>query len=215
MSRKNFKVETAENGQTTIKKIDKTPTGKVKTLKNAEERRKEREEQYRTFRINALKRRAKRMNVPDEEVPKLVEKLIAQLDAPKQYTILTMGNAASINLLKQAIANAELKYLFCGDTFLYIEGDQNVLAKIREIAPPKVTVHPYAKKMEPILKASKAETEKKPTGNTSEVKKRAKKRRKQANLEAVKKHSKRIGKAAAKKAKIEKLNKSKVTKKAA
>ena len=51
MSRKNFKVATAENGKTPkqeikhiFKKKDKTPVGKVKTLKEAEARRKEREQ---------------------------------------------------------------------------------------------------------------------------------------------------------------------------
>ena len=67
MSKKNFKVATTENGKTpkqntsktdhifATTKItkDKTPMGKVKTMKDKEALRKEREEQYKNFRINA------------------------------------------------------------------------------------------------------------------------------------------------------------------
>ena len=56
---KNASVDTAQKGQATKK--NNIPTGKVKTLANATERRKAREEQFRNFRISALRRRCKRM----------------------------------------------------------------------------------------------------------------------------------------------------------
>ena len=84
----NKNVETAQKGQTTTKntqpenvkndlkkiqehrdaKKSKTPTGKVTLLKETEARKKARKEQYDNFRINALKRRCKRMTgyVPQE-----------------------------------------------------------------------------------------------------------------------------------------------------
>ena len=79
MSRKNFTVATTEDGKTTLTKIDKTPTGKVKTMKKKEELQKAREEQYKNFRINALKRRAKRMGLNDEQTAAKVEELKKQI----------------------------------------------------------------------------------------------------------------------------------------
>ena len=80
MSRKNFTVATTEDGKTTLTKIDKTPTGKVKTMKNKEELQKAREEQYKNFRINALKRRAKRMGLNDEQTAAKIEELKKQIE---------------------------------------------------------------------------------------------------------------------------------------
>ena len=91
MSKKNFKVATTENGKTpkqdtkhvfataNVKK-DKTPTGKVKTMKDKEELRKAREEQYKNFRVNALKRRAKRMGLSDEQTEVKIKELISQIN---------------------------------------------------------------------------------------------------------------------------------------
>lgn len=190
MSRKNFKVATAKKGETpkqdikhlfaTVKK-DKTPTGKVKTLKSAEERKKAHEEQYRTFRINAMKRRAARMNVPEADIPKLVEKLVEQLDAPKNYNILLLFTKSEYNLIKEALKNNKIDYKILTEAYGWIDGDTALLAKLREIIPINVKIHPYAKKMESVLTPyAKKKTEKKPSNNTPEVAAKAKAARKAA-----------------------------------
>lgn len=168
---KNTHVETAQKGQATnkniqpekvvtaLKNIDdirknksKVPTGKVTILKETEARKKAREEQYRNFRINALKRRCKRMEFDDEKTAQYVETLKKQLDAPKEYSILVMFSSKDGAMMKEALTNAGINYKYHGDTYYSIDGDQNVLAKIREIAPPGAKIHPYAKKMESVLK---------------------------------------------------------------
>jgi len=176
MCRKNFKVDTVQKGQTaksenkhpfvykTLNTVEKTnvPTGKVTTLEDKKKRREEREKKYRDFRIKALQRRAARMKIPEEKVQELVEKLREQLDAPKQYTILCLfptktptkkGEASVANLAKQAILNNKIDYKLLLDGYAYIVGDASVLAKIREIMPNGVTIHPYAKKMDAVLPA--------------------------------------------------------------
>lgn len=150
---KNNKVDTAQKGQTTNN--NSVPTGKVKTLKSAEERRKMREEQFRNFRINALKRRANRMGLSNEEIEEAIKKLKEQMDAPKEYSILIMLSKNDIAMFKEALAKEGIKYAFCGDDFVYVNGNQNTLAKVREIAPNKAKIHPYAKKMESVLPKKK------------------------------------------------------------
>lgn len=151
MSRKNFKVATGENGQTTLTKIDKTSTGKVKTIKDKEVIRKEREEQYKNFRIGALKRRAKRMGLTDEQIKVKVEELIKQIETPNSYFVLIMFNPKDADLLKQAFMNEGLTWKIMGANYTYVEADQETLATIREIAPPGAKIHPYVKKKPPIL----------------------------------------------------------------
>lgn len=199
---KNTHVETAQKGQATNKN-----TGKVKTLANATERRKAREEQFRNFRINALKRRCKRMGFDEAKTNEYVEKLKKQMDAPKEYTILVTFNNADFNLLKEAVAKASIKYniLVAGNSkarisygYMSLVGDQAVLAKIREIAPPGAKIHPYAKKMESVLKdVERPPQEKKPTKNTAAVKAAVKQKKKELNLHRCK-HKKGKGKVVAK-----------------
>lgn len=150
---KNNKVDTAQKGQTTNN--NSVPTGKVKTLKSAEERRKIREEQFRNFRINALKRRANRMGLSNEEIEEAIKKLKEQMDAPKEYSILIMLSKNDTAMFKEALAKEGIKYAFCGEDFVYVNGNQNTLAKVREIAPNKAKIHPYAKKMESVLPKKK------------------------------------------------------------
>lgn len=151
MSRKNFKVATDANGQTTLTKIDKTPTGKVKTIKDKEVIRKEREEQYKNFRIGALKRRAKRMGLTEEQVKEKIEELIKQIDTPNSYFVLIMFNPKDADLLKQALMNEGLTWKIMGANYAYIEADQETLATIRKITPPDAKIHPYVKKKPPVL----------------------------------------------------------------
>lgn len=151
----NTKVETAQKSQATNEKTSKVPTGKVTLMKETEARKKAREEQYRSFRINALRRRCKRMKLDDEKTEEFVKKLIEQLDAPKEYNILILLNPNDGLMMKEALAKANISYKYCGDTFFSIDGNQDVLAKIREIAPPKAKIYPYAKKMESVLSKGK------------------------------------------------------------
>lgn len=170
----NTKVETAQKSQAANKKTSKVPTGKVTLMKETEARKKAREEQYRSFRINALRRRCKRMKFDDEKTEELVKKLIEQLNAPKEYNILIMLNPDDGPMMKEALAKVDIHYKYHGDTFFSIDGDQDVLAKIREIAPPKAKIYPYAKKMESIIPKEDRKTPKKPTNNTAEKKAAAK-----------------------------------------
>lgn len=190
----NNTVDTAQKGQTAnkiqpekvqnnLKKIqeiknakkDKTPTGKVIVISEKESTRKAREEQYRNFRINALKRRAGRMGLSEEKIEEAVKKLIEQMDAPKEYNILIMVAKATrkkdkpdITMLKEALAKEGIKYAFCGDDFVSVNGNQDVLAKIREIAPPSAKIYPYAKKMESVLPKKEYTGIKKPSNNSKE-----------------------------------------------
>lgn len=164
---KNTQVETTQKSQATNKN-----TGKVKTLKNAQERKKAREEQFRNFRINALRRRCKRMGLSDEKIEELVKKLIEQMNSPKEYDILVMINPKDMAMLLEAMSKANIQYRYKGDTYVSIGGDQNVLAKIREIAPPGAKIFPYAKKMESVIPKQEP-SEKKPSNNTAEKKKAA------------------------------------------
>lgn len=172
---KNTQTETAKKGQAVNNnKKSKTPTGKVTLMKETEARKKAREEQYRNFRINALRRRCKRMKFDDEKTEELVKKLIEQLNAPKEYNILIMLNPDDGPMMKEALAKANIHYKYHGDTFFSLDGNQDVLAKIREIAPPKAKIYPYAKKMESVISKEDRENVKKPTNNTAKKKSAAK-----------------------------------------
>ena len=161
MSKKNFKVAT-DNGQTpkqdtkhifatvNVKK-DKTPTDKVKTLKDKEALKKEREEQYKNFRIGALKRRAKRMGLTEEQTKVKVEELIKQINTPNQYLVLVMFNPDDKDMNTQALKNEGIVWKMQGSNYFYIEADQDTLGTIRGIMTPGSKIHPYVKKKPPIL----------------------------------------------------------------
>lgn len=163
MSKKNFTVATAENGKTTKQDTkhafattniskDKTPTGKVKTIKDKEAIRKEREENYRNFRINALKRRAKRMKLDEKKTQEAVDKLIAQLDTPNSYDVLLMYTDPKVyNLLKEALNNEGIVCKIITSTYAFLVSDKETLATLREIAPTGVEICPHVKKKEPVL----------------------------------------------------------------
>jgi len=168
MNKNNNTVDTAQKGQATKK--DKTPVGKVTLMKETEARRKAREESYRNFRISALRRRCKRMGFDKEKTEELVKKLIEQMNAPKEYSILIMLAPADGAIMKEALAKANIKYKYHGDTYFSIDGDQAVLAKIREIAPGSAKIHPHAKKMESVIPKDIGEKKKTPTNNTAEKK---------------------------------------------
>lgn len=161
MSKKNFKVAT-DKGQTPTQdtkhifataniKKDKTPTGKVKTLKDKEALKKEREEQYKNFRIGALKRRAKRMGLSEEQTKVKIEELIKQIDTPNQYLVLVMFDAKDKDMNTQALKNEGIVWKMQGPTHFYIEADQDTLGTIRGIMTPGSKIHPYVKKKPPIL----------------------------------------------------------------
>lgn len=181
---KNTKVETAKNGQATNNNI---PTGKVKTLANATKRRKAREEQFSNFRINALKRRCVRYGFDEAKTNEYIEKLKKQMNAPKEYYILITFNQVyprkkmkegevfkpDIEVFLEDIKGKNISYAYKGDSFVRIDGNQDILAKIREIAPTSAKIYPYAKKMESVLTERPPEKKKKPTNNTAEKKKAA------------------------------------------
>ena len=169
---KNNTVDTAQKGQTTTK--NNIPTGKVKDLANATERRKAREEQFRNFRINALKRRCKRYGFDDVKTAEYVAKLEEQMKAPKKYNILIMLNAKDAAMMNESLAKEKIDYKYRGDTYFSLDGDQNILAKLREIAPPSAKIYPYAKKMESVIPKEEREVIKKPSNNTAEKKVAAK-----------------------------------------
>lgn len=188
MANKNT-VDTAQKGQTTTK--NNIPTGKVKTLANATERRKAREEQFRNFRINALKRRCKRYGFDEAKTNEYVEALKKQMDAPKEYNIMVSFNAKDFNMVKEAITKANIKYniLVAGNGkarvsygYMSLIGDQKVLDKLREIAPPSAKIYPYAKKMESVIPKEEREVIKKPSNNMAEKKAAAKLERKAKNM---------------------------------
>ena len=164
---KNTKTETAQKGQAVNniqtknnKEQSKVPTGKVILLKETESRKKAREEQYKNFRVSALRRRCARMGCSEEKTEEFVKKLLEQLKAPKEYSILIMLNPKDGAMMMEALAKAKIQYKYRGDTFFSIDGNQDILDKIREIAPTSAKIHPYAKKMESVI--SKEEIPKKP-----------------------------------------------------
>ena len=161
MSRKNYKVATASDGKTTLTKIDKTPTGKVKTIKDRDKIRKEREEQYKNFRLGALERRAKRMGLSEQEIKKKKEELLSQLDTPNSYDVLVLFSAKDYNLVKEALKNDGLVYKMMSNSHVWMVADQETLKTIREIMPPSAKIHPYVKKKPAILPAAPTKTKKK------------------------------------------------------
>ena len=151
MSRKNFKVATTEDGKTTLTKIDKTPTGKVKTLKDKEAIKAAREEQYKNFRVNALKRRAKRIGLSEEQTNVKVEELLKQIAAPANYDIMIMFNPADYDMVKQALMNEDITWKLLVSTYGFIEGDAEVLATIRTIIPSTAKIYPHVKRKPNVL----------------------------------------------------------------
>ena len=180
MSKKNFKVAT-DKGQTpkqdtkhifatvNVKK-DSTPTGKVKTLKDKEALKKEREEQYKNFRIGALKRRAKRMGLSEEQTKIKIEELIKQIDTPNQYLVLVMFDAKDKDMNTQALKNKGIVWKMQGPTHFYIEADQDTLGTIRSIMTPGSKIRPYVKKKPPILPVQE------PSGRGNKTKTKAQKK---------------------------------------
>lgn len=122
------------------------------------------------------------MGLSEEEIEKAVKKLIEQMDAPKEYNILIMVIKPEIKMLKEALAKEGIKYAFCGDDFVSVNGNQNVLAKIREIAPTSAKIYPHAKKMESVLPKKEYIKTKKPSNNSKEKAAAAKVARKEKNV---------------------------------
>ena len=152
------------------KKIN-TPTGKVKTKVVMEARRKAREEQDRNRRVNRMMRVCKLRGISEEDTKKYVEKLVEQLNAPKKYAIHVLfdvgqkGKTSLAKMAKEAILNSKIKYKILTDSWAFIEGDQEVLAKLREILPMMAKIYPYAMKPEAILPQVEKKKEKKPSNN--------------------------------------------------
>lgn len=214
MSKNNKNVETAQESQTT-QKVYKTPTGKTITLEEKKKRREAREQEYQNFRINALRRRAKRMKMSEEDINKAVEALKKQLDTPNNYNILLFFNPNNANLVKEALSNEGIVWKIMGynprkesDGYMYIvDADQEVLATIREIVPPGTKIHPYVKKKPSILPTTASDKQKKPSKNSKNTAAKAKKDRKEKKKSYFldRKNHKRLGKTAAKASKKKSL----------
>lgn len=164
MSRKNYKVATASDGKTTLVKIDKTPTGKVKTLKDKEKIQKAREEEFINRRVSALKRHAKRMGLSDEQIEEKVKELLNQLNTPNSYTVIVFFSAKDIDLVKQALLKEDLVWKVMSNSHLIMDADQETLATIREIMPPSAKIHPYVKKKPSVLPIAKSKAKAKRPG---------------------------------------------------
>lgn len=217
MSRKNYKVATASDGKTTLTKIDKTPTGKIKTIKDKEIIRKEREEQYKNFRIGALRRRGKRLKLTDEKIEEKVKELIAQMDTPNSYDVLILFNTKDENLVVQALKNEGLVWKMKSSSHLFIDADQETLKTLREIMPPSAKIHPYVKKKPAILPVEEPPKKAKKPKNRASIRaaaKAAKKTRKAAKMAACKNRKGNAGKEYAKLRKQIKLLKAKKARKA-
>ena len=155
MSRKNFKVATTEDGKTTLTKIDKTPTGKVKTLKDKEAIKAAREEQYKNFRIAALKRRAKRMGLSEEQTNVKVKELEEQLKAPANYSVLIWYDPKDYDMMKESIKNEDMVVDIMTSTYLFITVDSEGLGTLRSIAPPTAKIYPHVKRKPNVLPTEK------------------------------------------------------------
>ena len=166
MSKKNFKVETAANGQTPKQDIkhkfttanitkDKTPTGKVKTLKDKEAVKAAREEQYKNFRIAALTRRAKRMGLSEEQIKVKVAELEEQLKAPANYNVLIWYDPKDYDMMKESIKNEDMAVDIMTSTYLFITVDSEGLGTLRSIAPPTAKIYPHVKRKPNVLPTEK------------------------------------------------------------
>lgn len=183
MEKKTTKVATVENNVTTTK-IDKTPTGKVKTFKDKKAIKKAREEQYKNFRIGALKRRAERMGLSEEETKKKIEELLVQLNTPNSYSVLILFSPKDESLVVQALKNEDLAWKMKSNSHLFIDADQETLATLRSIMPPTAKIYPHVKKKPAVLPAQNIQKEEKKPKNRASIRaaaKAAKAARKAAN----------------------------------
>jgi hypothetical protein len=159
MSRKNFKVATAQDGKTptqdtkhtfVVKKTN-VPTGTVKSLEDTNKRKEERKKQYENFRVNALKRRAKRMGLDEKEIEEKVKKLIEQINSPNQYNILIMFNPNDYQMIKEMLLNDSIQWKLLTTTYGFIDGDGELLDDLRKMLPAGCKIYPYVKKKTPLL----------------------------------------------------------------
>lgn len=162
----------------------KIPNGKVVTLEEREKHRKAQEEEYKNFRIKALRRRAKRQGLSDEDTEKAVKALQSQLDCPNDYNVLLLFNPNNIDMIREALKKEGLVWKILSGNYCYLEADQDTLATIRSIVTPDTKVHPYVKKKPPILPAKEQPKSSKKPRTKAEKKalaKAAKKARKALN----------------------------------
>lgn len=183
--KKNNTAETAKKGQTATNST---------TVNNPEAKRAAREKQYREFRIAALRRRCKRNKVSAERTEELVKALIEQFDKPTTYDILIMYNTSDKDIVRETLTNEKINWQYLATTYGKFVGDKAFLDKLRSIMPDGVKIYPYAKKMEPVDKVEREAKQKKPTNNTTEVRKIAKTKRKSKNTERFFKQSTKKGK---------------------
>ena len=200
MSRKNFKVATAENGKTPTQntkhkfsEVTKIPTGKVKTVKDREAVKKAREEEYKNRRINSLKRRAERMGLTKEQIDVKVKELLTQMDTPNSYDVLILYNPNNRKMIEEALKNEGLTTNILTDTYLFMIADQETLGTLCTIIPPGSKIHPYVRRKPPILPIERPKSRGKKTKTKAQKKAMAaaaKLARKKKNIEAHFNHKK-------------------------
>ncbi len=197
MKEKNLEVATVKNNETTsenttitldTKQNTKVPTGKVKTLAQRNKIRKEREEQYRNFRINCLKRRAKRMKLSEEETNAKIEELKKVLEGTHNYNVLLLFNRDNAKMIKEMFTNDSIECKIFTDYYAWLIADDELLKELREMLPDGTKIHPYAIRKKLSWPSSSEETKKAKKPYTKAEKKAlalaAKKKRKQDKIAA-------------------------------
>lgn len=157
-----------------VSKEKLSASDKVKTLKLKKELAEKRKQLHENRRIRSLKRRLSLGEKSEEETKKSIEDLKKELNEQKRYDILTSFSINDKPAVNTFLEKSKIQTTYIGDTYFWVKNtDCHVLEKLRSM-PIKAYVWPY----KAVLKASKPTKEKKPTNNTSEVKKAAKTKRK-------------------------------------
>lgn len=161
-----------------VKKEKLSPEDKDRIKKKTEELREARKKQYEQRRLASLKRRLKRGEKSEEEIKKSLEELKKEIAEQKRYDIIMLFNPNDKAAINTALTKAKVSATFISDDYLLIKDtDAHILDKVRGI-PIKANIWPY-KASKTALKPVK---DKKPTTNTTDIKKAAKVARKASNI---------------------------------
>lgn len=174
-----------------VRKEKASPEDKIKLLEARKKLRKERERLYENRRIAALKRRYKRGEKTPEELKIAIEDLKKTIAETKRYDIIAMFPKPDKEMIREMLTNEKINYTLLSDDYFWIKDtDSHILAKIREIMPSEVKIQPY-KAQNTQNKTVQSSKSKKPTNNTTEVRKAAKSKKKQLTIEYFKSRKKR------------------------
>lgn len=115
---------------------------------NTVTRREERENKYHELRINSLRRKCKTLKLSEEDTEKYVKQLEEELAKPKQYSILMLFPKDNKEPIIKSVTDNKIKYKVIGNEYGWLDGDERILAKLREIMPEHTRIFPYAKKLQ-------------------------------------------------------------------